>query len=101
MFTCLVKIKALDLVQAMREKSQMYLKLNIKDMKIYKVTKESEISNTIVKELNASVLTTTFKNKGIQLADLCQSLNGSKDLVSKGHCIPVNSKIIDTVLIDL
>jgi hypothetical protein len=70
-------------------------------MKTYKVTKESEISNAIVKELNASVLTTTFKNKGIQLADLCENLNGSKDLVSKGHCIPVNSTVIGTVLIDL
>jgi hypothetical protein len=69
--------------------------------KTYKATKQSENSNTVVTELNAAVLTSTFKNKGIQLADLCQSLNGSKELVSKGHCIPVNSKIIDTVLIDL
>ena len=68
---------------------------------VYIPIKESEISNTIIKELNASVLTATFKTKGIQQANLCKSVNGPLQIVSLGHCIPVNSKIIDTILIDL
>lgn len=36
----------------------------------YQVIKETPYSNSIVKELNAKVLTSTFKNRGIQKADL-------------------------------
>jgi ribosomal protein S4E len=68
---------------------------------VYIPIKESEISNTIVKELNAAVLIATFKNKGIQQANLCKSPNGNLEIVSFGNCIPVNSEIIDTILIQL
>jgi len=64
-------------------------------------SKESEISNTIVKELNAAVLIATFKSKGIQKANLCKGINGNLEIVSFGNCIPVNSEIIGTILIKL
>lgn len=70
-------------------------------MKIYQVTRESEISNRVVKELNASVCTATFPDSGIQLADLYSSPNTSKQLVFHSSCAPVNSTFLETVKINL
>lgn len=70
-------------------------------MKIYKTSKESEISNTIVEELNAKVLTKTFDKKGIQKADLYSSKNTAKQILKHGNCPPVNSDFLETILIDI
>lgn len=69
-------------------------------MTTYQVTKPSPISNSVVTELNAYVLTATFKNSaGVQLADLYSSDNGASKLVAHGTCSPVNSKFEQTIKI--
>lgn len=69
--------------------------------KVYQVVRESEISNRIVKELNAAVCTATFPNSGTQLADLYSCPNSSDVLVFHQSCSPVNSKFVKTVWINL
>ncbi len=68
---------------------------------IYEVTRESEISNRIVKQLNASVLISTFDRAGIQLADLYTSRFSSNKLVAHKTCAPANSQYVATVKIRL
>jgi hypothetical protein len=70
-------------------------------MKTYQVTRESEISNRIVKELNAAVCTATFPESGEQLADLYSSPNHCNVLVFHGSCAPVHSNFKGTYLINL
>lgn len=71
------------------------------NMKVYQTVKESPLSNTIVKELNAAVLTTTFKGKGQFKADLYNNTNSCACLVLKGGCAPINSEYVNTVLINI
>lgn len=67
-------------------------------MKAYKVIKEKAISNSVVKELNAAVLTATFKTKkGIHKADLYSTNSKVFKLVSHGHCKPVNTTFVKTI----
>jgi hypothetical protein len=69
---------------------------------IYQTVKESPISNRIVKELNAAVLTATFPQKnGFYKADLYNDLHASSKLVYSGSCAPINSVYSDTVTIEL
>lgn len=68
---------------------------------IYEVVRQSPISNSIVKELNAAVCTATFPTSGIQLADLYTSRNSSNVLVFHNSCAPVNSEYVQTVVINL
>jgi hypothetical protein len=71
-------------------------------MNIYNVIKESKVSNLVVKELNASVLVSTFKNnEGIFLADLYVSPNECSKLVLHGTCAPINMIFSRTVKIKL
>jgi hypothetical protein len=71
-------------------------------MKPYQTVKPSENSNLIVNELNAVVLTLTFKGlKGEIDADLYTSKNSSDCLVLKGSCSPINMKYVKTVKIIL
>ena len=69
-------------------------------MKTYNVTKENNISNYVVNELNAAILTSTFKNTtGLHKADL-YSTNSKKNLIlSHGHCKPIDSTFIKNVYI--
>ena len=70
-------------------------------MKTYKVTRESEISNRIVQELNAAVCTATFPTStGIHKADLYTSVNSCDCLVYHNTCAPVHSIYVKTVLIE-
>lgn len=69
-------------------------------IKLYHVTRESEISNRVVRELNAAVCTITFKHaRGTQLADLYRCPNSADCLVAHGTCAPVNSTYAGTVAI--
>ena len=69
-------------------------------MKTYNSTKENANSNRIVKELNASVLSSTFVCKeGLQKADLYCSKNSSNKLVAHGTCAPINCEYVETVII--
>jgi hypothetical protein len=66
----------------------------------YSSTKQTQNSNRIVKELNAKVLTATFKSKeGKQLADLYTSLNSGNEIVEHKSCAPINSTFIGTIKI--
>jgi hypothetical protein len=66
---------------------------------IYQAIQQSPISNTVVVELNAAVLTSTFSTKeGEVLADLYQTTNGNK-LVAHKTCPPVNGVFVDTITI--
>jgi len=73
-------------------------------MRTFKTVRPSENSNLIVAELNAKVLTATFKNKvGNQLGDL-YSYEGTqcgnpKEIVAHGTCAPVMAKLIETIQI--
>lgn len=71
-------------------------------MKNYKITKETPNSNSIVKELNARVLTATFKDKtGIQKADLYTyegtGCKNPKEIVSHGTCAPALGIFVETI----
>lgn len=69
-------------------------------MKSFKSFKASENSNRIVSELNASVLTRTFKSTiGYQLADLYSDSNSCDKIVAHNTCAPSNSEYIETILI--
>lgn len=68
-------------------------------MKTYKTT-QAHKENRIVAELNASVLTGTFKDKsGIKKADLYTRLSGCDLLVAHNTCPPVNATFVTTVRI--
>ena len=63
----------------------------------YKVIKP-ENSNSIIAELNAKVLTATFKSKeGIQKGDLYRSSSTSDTIVAHNTCAPINSEFIQTI----
>jgi hypothetical protein len=67
---------------------------------MYNVIRETPISNPIVKELNAAVLTSTFEIKeGIVKADLYRGVN-RLSLVAHGSCRPTNSEFVKTIEID-
>lgn len=68
---------------------------------IYQATKSSHISNTVVKELNACVLTATFPGKGIFNADLYKNKNSADCLVLAGSCAPIHGKYITTIKIEI
>ncbi|NLL28481.1 MAG: hypothetical protein GX259_06765 [Bacteroidales bacterium] len=69
-------------------------------MKTYNVTKENNISNYVVKELNAAILTSTFKNTtGLHKADL-YSTNSKKNLIlAHGHCKPIDATFVEYIYI--
>jgi hypothetical protein len=74
-------------------------------MKTYQSTKQSEDSNRVVLELNARVLSSTFKNKvGPQLADLYTYENtlcrNPKEIVCHGTCAPALGIFVETILIN-
>lgn len=71
-------------------------------MKHYTAIKESEISNTVVKEFNAAVLTATFPaKKGTFEADLYKNIGSADCLVFHNTCGPVNGEFKETVLITI
>ena len=71
-------------------------------MKTYQTIRPTENSNLIVQELNAKVLTATFKgSKGNQLADL-YSYEGTqcrnpKEIVAHNTCAPIMAKFVETI----
>lgn len=68
-------------------------------MKTYQATKESANSNTVINEINAAVLTGTFKSlEGIQQAELCYPM---MNIISFGTCQPVHTTHTEKCLIDL
>lgn len=79
-------------------------------MEKFKTTKENQISNRIVKELNATVCTSTFvegvnfnefeQPKGIFKADLYNCKNSFNTLVKHNTCGPARGEFIKTVLIE-
>lgn len=67
-------------------------------MKTFNSFKPSKNSNRIVSELNASVLTATFKSTiGSQLADLYTSENSSNKIVAHNTCAPCGCEYIETI----
>lgn len=70
-------------------------------MKTLKVIKEDQLSNRVVIELNAAVLTATFKkNQPIQKADLYECINESNKIVAHGTCGPINGVFVKSILIE-
>lgn len=68
------------------------------DTNRYEAIKESEISNRIVKEFNASVCTKTFHSTtGTQKADLYSNPNSVNTLVAHNTCPPIDSTFIKTI----
>jgi hypothetical protein len=67
----------------------------------YAETLRSPNISTVVKELNAAVLTKTFPGKGIHKADLYTSKNSCDMLVLHGSCAPINDTFVKTVEIEL
>jgi hypothetical protein len=73
-------------------------------MNTYKAIKITLDSNTIVNELNAKVLTSTFPNKsGNHLADLytyegtqCKS---PKEIVFHNSCAPIMGIFVETIIL--
>jgi len=73
-------------------------------MKTFNTVKETPNSNTVIKELNAKVLTATFKSKkGTQLADLYTyegtQCNNPKEIVSHNTCAPIMANFVETIKI--
>jgi hypothetical protein len=69
-------------------------------MRTFKSIKESEISNRIVKELNAAVLSSTFINKeGEQLADLYVDNFSKVYIVAHNTCAPIHGQYLETIKI--
>lgn len=77
-------------------------------MKVYQVTQKAH-ENSIVAELNASVLTSTFKDKtGVKKADLytaqykgsTYSKSQPNQIVAHNTCAPIHYKLVETILID-
>ena len=71
-------------------------------MKTYNIYKETKDSNTIVKELNAKVLTATFKNKSnVELADLYTyqdtTCGNPDEIVAHGTCAPIMGRFVETI----
>ena len=71
---------------------------------VYQVVKASKDSNSVISELNAKVLTCTFKSKeGVQLADV-YTYEGTqckcpKEIVSSGTCAPIMGILVETIQI--
>jgi hypothetical protein len=78
--------------------------LNTKNMRTFKSIK-LENSNTIIPELNAKVLTSTFKIKeGSQLADV-YTYEGTQckcpmEIVAHNTCAPILGKYIETITVE-
>jgi hypothetical protein len=67
-------------------------------MRLFNSFKPSKDSNRIVSELNASVLTATFKSTiGTQIADLYTSENSCSHIVGHNTCAPSNCKYVETI----
>ena len=67
-------------------------------MKTYKVTKENNISNYVVNELNAAILTSTFKNTtGIHKADLYSTNSKRNLIIAHKHCKPIDTNFIKSI----
>lgn len=71
-------------------------------MKSFNISKETKNSNTIVKELNAKVLTSTFKNKSnTELADLYTyqgtTCRNPDEIVAHGTCAPILARFVETI----
>jgi hypothetical protein len=67
-------------------------------MRLFNSFKPSKDSNRIVSELNASVLTATFKSTiGTQIADLYKSENSFSHIVGHNTCAPSNCKYVETI----
>ena len=64
-------------------------------------TVRPENGNLMVKELNANVALSTFKQRGIVLADLYKSNNSAPVLVAHNSCAPVNCDFVGTVKLGL
>ena len=74
--------------------------IKITAMKIYNVTKENNISNYVVKELNAAVCTSTFKNTtGLHKADLYSTNSKRQLIVARKHCKPIDATFIKNIYI--
>ncbi len=70
-------------------------------MKTYTAIKETTISNTIIAELNAKVLTATFPGKGAHLADRYTSPNTADEIVYHNSCAPIHSTFVETIRVVL
>ena len=69
-------------------------------MKVYIATKASEISNTVVEDINAAVLTATFKStEGVQKATLCRMEYGVGKVIARGTCEPVHTAQTENILL--
>ena len=69
------------------------------EKKIFKATLFA--GQYIVKELNANVFRLTFDDlQSTSLADLYSSPNEANAIVKHGHCPPVNSTFLQTILIE-
>ena len=65
---------------------------------IYQVIKPTVDSNSQIKELNAKVLSSTFKDKiGVQKGDLYSTIGSSNEIVAHKTCAPAVSKFIKTI----
>ena len=73
-------------------------------MTTYLAVKQTPTSNTVVKQLNARVLTSTFPGPGIHKADLYRGDYGCctvQTLVAHGTCGPVDESFVETVLVKI
>ena len=79
------------------EKKLIFQIKNSKIM-IYQVIKPTVDSNSQIKELNAKVLSSTFKDKiGVQKGDLYSTIGSSNEIVAHKTCAPAVSKFIKTI----
>jgi hypothetical protein len=80
-------------------KSQnIYLLTKSNTMRLFNSFKPTENSNRIVSELNANVLTGTFKSTiGTQLADLYTSKHSCNKIVAHNTCSPSNCEYVETI----
>jgi hypothetical protein len=73
-------------------------------MKTYNTFRASESANLIIEELNAAVLTSTFKSKrGLQVAELYtrRGLFMDSVLIAENTCPPSNYDFNEKVIINL
>ena len=71
-------------------------------MKTYNTLRVSNAHNLIVEELNAAVLTSTFKSKkGHQVAELYVRTGGYSVLIAENTSAPSNYKFCEKVIINL
>jgi len=66
---------------------------------MYNVIRETPNSNPVVKELNAAVLSATFKGEETK-GDLYRVVGSCDKIVCHGSCPPVNSTFIRTIELD-